>query len=124
MRQKRIAVSGSRAFSLIELMTAAAILVVVITGSLLTYINCMLLNDSSRNLVTAANDAQYVLEQIKALDYSSISAYTPPSFSNLSGETVTLTNSIGATLATVTVNVSWTENQTTKSFSLSTYFAK
>ena len=124
MRQKRIKVSGNRAFSLIELMTGVAILAVVITGSLLAYINCMLLNDSSRNLVIAVNDAQYVLEQIKALDYNSISGYTPPSFSNLSGESVTLTRSVGATLATVTVNVNWSENQSTKSFSLSTYFAR
>lgn len=117
----RLSYSG---FSLIEVMLGVAILAVVITASLLTFVNCVLLNDASRNLVTASNDAQYVLEQIKALDYNSISSYAAPEFSNLSNEMITINRSIGATLSTVTVNVNWQENQNTKNFSLSTYFAK
>lgn len=113
-----------KGFSLIELMLGVAILTVVITASLLTFINCILLNDASRNLVTAANDAQYVLEQIKTLDYNSISSYTAPAFSSLLNETITLNRSIGAALSTVTVNVNWQEKQNTRNFSLSTYFAK
>lgn len=116
--------NGNKGFSLAELMIGVAILTVVIITSLFAFINCILLNDSSRNLVSAANDAQYVLEQIKALDYNSISAYTPPTFTDLPNESVTLTKEIGATLSTVTVNVGWLENQKNKAISLSTYFAK
>ena len=115
---------GHKGFSLIEIMLGVAILTVVITAALLTFVNCILLNDASRNYVSAANDAQYVLEQIKALDYNSISSYTAPAFSSLANETITINRSIGATLSTVTVNVNWQENQNTKNFSLSAYFAK
>lgn len=113
-----------RGFSLIELIIAIAIILTVLVGSLLSFVHLILLNESSRNLVIAANDAQYVLEQMKNEDYGSLASYAPPVFSNLVSETVSLTRSIGANIATVTVDISWQERGDARNFSLSTCFAK
>lgn len=111
-------------FTLLELLTAAAILVVVISGLLLTFVYCTVLNESNNNLVKATNDAQYVLEQIKGLPYEEISSYTPPVFGNLENESVTVSRTIGSTISEITVNVSWNERNGQKNFLLSTRIAK
>ena len=120
--------SLNRAFSLIELMIAVAILVVAILSLLATFINCVFLNESNNNLVSAVSDAQYVLEQIKGLAYSDIATYAAPVFTNLTGEAITLTRSTLARpkgeLTEVTVKVSWTERQRSRDVSLSTRFAQ
>jgi len=113
-----------RGLTLIELMIATGILVVVLSGLLLTFISCILLNESNNNLVIAVNDAQYVLEQIKGLAYSEIGNYTVPQFNNLANETVTLTRSIGTRIAEVAVDVSWIERQRQRNFQLSTRIAR
>ncbi len=115
---------NKKGFTLIELMVAVAVTLLVTTGSFLSFTYLMILADSSVNLTVAASDAQYVLEQLKGIAYGSLSTYTAPVFSNLSNETVTLTRSIGANLATITVDVSWLEKNQAKNFSLSTYIAK
>jgi Tfp pilus assembly protein PilW len=115
--------SSGKGFSLAELLVGVAILVTVLTGSLATFIYCMLLNESSRNLAVATNDAQYVLEQIRALDYGSIAGYSAPTFNNLRNETITLTRSVGSSLASVTVTVSWQERASSRSHSMTSYFA-
>ncbi|OGX18538.1 MAG: hypothetical protein A3K83_07610 [Omnitrophica WOR_2 bacterium RBG_13_44_8b] len=117
-------IAQNKGFSLMELMLAVAILLIAVLGLLSTFINCILLNESNRNLVTAANDAQYVLEQIRSLAYGDIATYAAPAFTNLNGEAITLTRSIGAEIAEVTVDVSWTERQRNRSFQLSTRFAQ
>jgi hypothetical protein len=81
----------------------------------------MFLTESNRNLTTAANAAEHVLEQIKALSYADIANYQPPAFTNLQ-VTVTPVQKT-TTLSEVTVTVVWTERQQTRSFSLATYFA-
>lgn len=113
-----------RAFSLVELMVGMIILLVVISGCLMTYIYCVVLNDSSHNLVMAINDAQHVLEQMKSLAYGDISTYVAPAFSNLPSEAITLDRIIGASIATITVHVSWSERQRSRTFSMATYVAK
>jgi prepilin-type N-terminal cleavage/methylation domain-containing protein len=114
-----------RGFTLIELMFGVLILLVVIIAALLSFIHSMLLNEASNNLTIAVNDAQYVLEQIKALDdYDDIPSYTPPTLNNLINETITLNRTIGTNISTITVNVSWQERQNTRSFSLATCIAK
>lgn len=113
-----------KAFTLLELMVAVVILLVVISGCLLTYIYCILLNETSHNLAVAVNDAQFVLEQIKSLAYSDIAAYAPPPFNNLPGEAVTLNRAITAHMSTITVNVGWEEKQRARNLSFTTYVAK
>ncbi|KPK96933.1 MAG: hypothetical protein AMJ95_11700 [Omnitrophica WOR_2 bacterium SM23_72] len=105
-------------------MVGIVILLIVISGCLMTYIHCIALNDSSQNLFVAINDAQYVLEQMKSLAFGDISTYVAPVFSNLPSETITLSRSIGTSMATVTVTVSWQERQRSRTFSITTYLAK
>ena len=120
----------NKGFSLIELMFGVSISLVVILAVALSFINSMLLNGSSRNLTIAANDAQYVLEQVKALDYDTqiatnfSSSYTLPAFTHLNGEAVAFdpAPAIGAVISKITVKVSWVEKQNTRSFSLATFF--
>ena len=114
----------ARGFTLSELMIASAILLVAILGLLAVLINCIIMNEANNNLVMAVNDAQHVLEQIKGLAYANIAGYTAPVFTNLNNETITLTRSIGAKIAEVTVNVSWVERQRNKNFQLSTRIAR
>lgn len=115
---------GFRAFTLLELMVTVVILLLGIGGGLLSFTYCFLLNESNGNLVTAVNDAQYVLEEIRRLPYGNISNYTAPVFTNLNNENISLTRSLGTEIGEVTVNVDWEERQRQRSFSLSARFAK
>lgn len=124
--RKRSSLTG---FTLVELMIATAILVVVIVGLLSVFIHSIFLNESNGNLVTAINDAQYVLEQIKSLPYGNITNFTADfdsdQFSNLENETVTFPDDdVGATIANITVSVNWTERQRSRSVQLSTHITR
>ena len=118
----------NKGVTLLELMVAAAILVIVISGLLFTFINCMLMNESNNNLVIAVNDAQYLLEQVKGLAYANINNST---LANLHNETVLYNGTITAgvteletNLKEVTVNVTWTEKGRNRAFSLPTRVAR
>lgn len=116
-----------RGFTLSELMIAASILLIAILGLLAVLINCTILNEANNNLVTAVNDAQYVLEQIKCLAYADIATYAPPELKQInSSETISLTrNYIDLNrLVEVTVDVDWVERQRNKNFQLSTRIAR
>jgi len=117
---------AKNAFTLSELMLATAILVLVAAGLLAAFVGCLILNETNNNLVIAVNDAQYVLEQIKGLDYNNIDAYTPPTFTHLNNESIpdpTVTE-ITSGIKEVTVNVNWTERANNRNFSLSTRIAR
>jgi prepilin-type N-terminal cleavage/methylation domain-containing protein len=115
---------SKRSFTLIELVVASSILLIVVTGLLLSFVSCMLLNESNNNLVTAINDAQNVLEQLKEISYDSISSYTPVQVNNLPNESISLERSLGSSLGEVTIEVSWTERQRQRSYRLPTQFAR
>lgn len=122
---QRAMIRKKRGFTLIELLAAIAILLVIISGSLLGFLQLMFLGDSSRNLMMGVNDAQYVLEQIKSEPYASISSYSAPNLKNIGpSESITLNRNVGASLATITVNVNWQERNQTRNYSLSTCIAK
>ncbi|UCD14812.1 MAG: hypothetical protein JSV34_03540 [Candidatus Omnitrophota bacterium] len=104
-------------------MITVVILLLVVGGTLLTLTYCVLLNETNSNLAIAANDAQFVLEQIKQLAYSSISSYTPPSLANLNNETIAVQCIPDTGIMNVTVNVGWNERQRARNFSLSTRIA-
>lgn len=126
---------SKKGFTLIELMMGVAILLVSGLALLSGFLGSMFLNNSSNNLTTAVNDAQYVLEQVRDLDYTSCiqtgfsgGCYTLPVFRNLPNETVGFKpypeTDIGSSISKVTVEVTWQDNQQTRSFSLATYVAK
>jgi prepilin-type N-terminal cleavage/methylation domain-containing protein len=121
-----------KGFTIIEVMVGIVILLVAILASLSGFLGSVALNNASHNMTIAVNDAQYVLEQLRALNYSTCiqtnfsgGCYTLPVFNNLPGETVDFypTPAIGATVSTITVRVRWQDNQQTRSFSLATKIA-
>lgn len=128
--KKNMIRSKRKGYSLIELMFGVAILLIPITVSLLSFVNCILLNESSRNIVTAANDAQYALEQIKAQkNFANIQnfilGYPATTFTNLINERITFPNPVyTSTLDTIAVQISWNERNVTKTFSITARFAQ
>ncbi len=125
MRNQR----SKRGFSLIELMFGVSILLIAIIAALSSTTNSMFLSESSRNIVTASNDAQYVLEQIKTQSFSNIPAYissfSSTKFNNLPAETVTFPSpAYTLNLDTITVNITWSERNATRTFSITTRFAQ
>jgi type II secretory pathway pseudopilin PulG len=125
--------SGCKGFSLLELMFGVSVLLTVVTGSLVSFMNCMFLNEFNRHLAIAANDAQYALEQIKAQNFSNIQTFigNPNNFSrakNLpaaNNETITFAyTQNNLVLNTITIQVSWNERQAAKTFSITTRFAQ
>jgi len=125
-----IAKSSHRGFTLMELMIAVAILLLVITGLLATFVSCMLLNQTNNNLVIATKDAQYVLEQVKGLAYTDIGYYldhyNSTAFPNLDNEHVAphYDDDTVANITEITVTITWDERQNTRDFSLTTKIAK
>jgi prepilin-type N-terminal cleavage/methylation domain-containing protein len=67
---------SDKGFTLAELLLAAAILAFVLSSLLLVFINCIILNESSRNLTVAVSHAEFALEEIKHQDFSSIASST------------------------------------------------
>ena len=123
---RRFVIKNKKGFTLIELMMAVSITVLVVMGSFLSFMYLMFLADASVNLTVAVNDAQFVLEQLKSTPYDSISSYVAPDLNNLPGnsEIITLTRSVGTSLATVSVNISWLEKGQTRNYALSTCILK
>lgn len=113
-----------RGFTLLELMVTVGLLVFVIAGIYSSFVGAVLLNNANANLVQAANDAQYVLEQLKGVSFSQLSSYTAPAFANLENENVTVQKNIGYRIAEVVANVSWTEHSRNRSFELTTRVAR
>lgn len=113
-----------KAVTLIELLILTTILLIAISGLLFTFVNCIFLNESNHQAVIAANDAQYVLEEVKSVPYNQISTYTPPVFTNLNSEVITLNTSVGAKISEVTVNVSWVDKTRPRTISFTTRIAK
>jgi prepilin-type N-terminal cleavage/methylation domain-containing protein len=67
---------SDKGFTLAELLLAVAILAFVLSGLLLVFINCVFLNESSRNLTIAISHAEFALEETKAQDFYSIASST------------------------------------------------
>ena len=112
-------------FTLIELLLVVGFLVFAVSASLLLFANCILLNKYSRSLTVATSHAQYVMEEIKNQDFSTIetsidsgnwdwgeSEITTKGLSVLDSETID-TNEVGTTsdLLNVVVTVNWTSQR-------------
>jgi Tfp pilus assembly protein PilE len=61
-----------KGLTLIEVLIAAAVLIVSCSLVFLLFTNCIILNESNRNLTLAVSHAQYILEEIKNTNFSSI----------------------------------------------------
>jgi len=79
MRKKR----HSRGFTLPELLLASAILVFVLTGMLMLFITCIILNETNRSVTLAYNAIQDKMEEIKTTasgDFGSLDALSGTNF--------------------------------------------
>jgi prepilin-type N-terminal cleavage/methylation domain-containing protein len=61
-----------RGFTLSELLLATAILAFALTGLLLLFSNCILLNAANRNLSIATAHTEYIMEDIKAAGFTGL----------------------------------------------------
>ena len=114
---------SKRGFTLLELIITSAILLIAISGLLVVYVQVFILDESNRELVIAANDAQYVLEQIKGVAFASIGNYVPPALNNLQNENIPnpTVATISSRVKEVSVTVNWTGKRgRARSFSLTT----
>lgn len=62
----------NKGFTLAELLLAVSLLAIALTAILLVYINCILLNDSNRNLTIALTHAHFALEEVKSTSFTNI----------------------------------------------------
>jgi len=67
-------IKNNKGLTLAELVLAAFILSFVLCGLLLLFTNCVLLNASSRDLSVATSHAEYVLEEIRAANFTGLEA--------------------------------------------------
>ena len=72
------------AFTLLELMIAAAVLIVALLGLLGVFTGCFGLNETAKNLTIAINGAQEKMEEIRNADFGTIIANYNGPF-NISG---------------------------------------
>jgi prepilin-type N-terminal cleavage/methylation domain-containing protein len=100
-------------FTLLEVMIAAGVLVIALTGLLSTYTACFKLNETTRNSNLALNAAQEKLEEIRSATFLSIfDSYNGTSFS-VSGMPVSDSlgyvsiNNTNTSLLRVTIGVCW-----------------
>lgn len=119
-------------FTLVEMMMGVFILGGALMAFLQALMGCMSLNLKNEQLTIAVNDAQYVLEQMKELDFSTCidldfpsTCFTFPVFTHLNSQTIEHTNVSLETglLRQVTVKVRWLDKQKWREVSLATYFS-
>lgn len=131
--------SYCRGFTLSELLLAAAILVLVLAGLLLLFLNCLVLNEANRNLTVATSHAQYIMEQIKDTDFSDAETRintgdwdldtseiqsSPYNFTALNGEAIDASVTQSGNPLGVSVTVQWNERgQRSRSATLETLIA-
>jgi len=120
--------SSDRGFTLPELLLAAVILAVALSGLLMLFINCIFLNESSRNLTTAATHAEYIMEEIRGngfagledkitanngtpagWDLNSAEIQSQYNLAPLSGETITTAVTQSGNPVGVSVKVNWSD---------------
>ena len=100
-------------FTLVEVMLAAAFLIIVLSGMLATYISCFELITTVRNLTFAVNSAQGKIEEIR--DYSFSSTFDDYNNTTFTVDEIPAGNSRGVVyldnsdpdLLVLTVSVCW-----------------
>ena len=110
----------SKGLTLSELLLAVAILVFVLCGLLVLFINCLFLNEANRNLSLSISHAQYVMEEIKNTYFSEIKAnidngdwdlasadITANGLTALTNEAIDTSHGLNDNPLEVVVNVQW-----------------
>ena len=93
VKKEAVCRSGLKAFSLIELLLAVAILSFALTSVLLLFVNCIILNKTNRSITCAYNSLQAKMEEIKNTSFASLYATCPgsrPSGCFCNGDTFSL----------------------------------
>ncbi|MEW6009170.1 MAG: hypothetical protein AB1629_06020 [Candidatus Omnitrophota bacterium] len=67
--------SNNYGFTLAELMVASLVLVTILVGLLASFVTCLDLNETSRNLTTALDAAQQKVAEIREHSFSDVCAY-------------------------------------------------
>ncbi len=122
---------GKNGFSLVEVMITAVILLIVIGSLLLTFVQCIILNENNEDVTVATNDAQVILERLRAEAYSDISsectninAASTTTFNTLLGETVTCTVvASGLNYKEININIAWDRRGGQRDVDLSSTFS-
>jgi prepilin-type N-terminal cleavage/methylation domain-containing protein len=71
---------NEKAFTLIEVLLAAAILAVCLSGLLMAYVDLLIFTDLSRDMTLATNAAQAKMEEIRNMNFSSLAALDGTNF--------------------------------------------
>lgn len=135
MRGKNGKISG---FTLLELMIGVTVLIIALVGLIAAYTGCFSLNESARNLTIAINDAQCVMEEIRAMNiptnitaegWTNWAANNPPNgggCNRLNNEAITVTYPSGttATPLEILITVNWTEKNRQRSTRLATLLSE
>ena len=103
-------IATEKGFTLAELLVSAAILGVVITGIMVSYIRCMELNEVSQNKSLALKAARSRLELIRMTPYANLVAtYNNVAFNvtGFNGKGVSNVTVVDAKNLRVRVSVSW-----------------
>ncbi len=113
----------NKGFTLMELMVAVAILALVLAGLLMTYVSCILLNQTNINLTKASTEAQLILEELEGRSYAEIQSETIGVLDNLEDGTAEIVvDDTKAARKEVVVEVSWIERNRDRNFKLFTVF--
>lgn len=126
-----------KGFTLSELLLAAAILAFVLCALLYSFISCMLLNEANRNLTGAVIHAEYVMEEMRNVDFSLVSTNIAAGYWDWNNQTIAAkgltalrnetidTQASGTDPLDVTVTVSWQDrNARNRSMSLETLISR
>ena len=104
---------NSSAMTLPELMIAAVILILTMSGILISYIRCIELDEISKNMTIANVSAKSKMEEIKNTDFVQIkNTYNNVNFAitGLNGQGVSTVNDANPELLLITVSVSWQQS--------------
>lgn len=100
-------------FTLLELMIAAAVLVIAISGLLAVFTGLLSLNENSRQLTLAITACQDKMEEIRDSDFDTLystyngTSFEPDGFQTADAEGSVYVNNADPDLLEVRVSVSW-----------------
>lgn len=116
---------GKKGFAIVESLLAIAIMAFALCGILATYLTCLFLITTSKNLNSATNAGQGVIEEIRSTPFPQIiddfdgMTFTVNDIRSSSG-IVSVSDSTNPELLDVTVSISWPQGNQTITLPLQT----